>query len=247
MDTITRFPRKTFNITIDAYSSMQEKSVSHDTVWDRLWREGNVDAAEYPLRLINIDELAGKKVLEVGCGALECSPSRFAKMDLVGVDISDVALRTYEHSSKIASLIRADAKSLPFNDESFDFVIANETLTWLGRGAFVGLNEVARVCKKGGRCVFTFKHIEVISDMAKMPDEVIENSWAIAHVDKERDAIVVSEKIVKEAMDRIGLIPLRFMVLTESMIWKLCEPFNMTAQSAPQGKKEGIFVDAVKT
>ncbi len=210
--------------------------------WEKKWTDGAVDAAVYPLKLIDYDALRGKRVLEVGCGELECSPSRHADMELVGVDISMTALRGSRRHNPAASLLRADARYLPFPNNSFDCVIANETLSWLGEEVFIGLGEVARVCKPGGRCMFTLKHIEIASHHRKLPEDMRIGGYAVAKVDKDRGVVLLSENIVKEAMKRLNLEEVRFVALSNMEIAAL---FGEISEDR-SGKKEGIFVDAVK-
>jgi len=90
-------------------------------------------------------------ILEVGCGSGEDAiyTSR-ASENVVGIDVSDIALKRFIH--KGFQGILADAKALPFHDESFDYVIASGLLHHLaGQGDLTEyLSEFTRVCKRGG-------------------------------------------------------------------------------------------------
>jgi SAM-dependent methyltransferase len=78
---------------------------------------------------------AGKKVLEVGCGAgLGLGYLSKKVQSVIGGDISDDALKeAHEHYQQRVELIRLDAQKLPFGDASFDIVLAMEVLYYLPR------------------------------------------------------------------------------------------------------------------
>ncbi|HUT23405.1 MAG TPA: class I SAM-dependent methyltransferase, partial [Sumerlaeia bacterium] len=85
-----------------------------------------------------------RSVLDVGCGDGIITNSLPEDLLAVGVDISRTALRYVERPCFLASI--AD---LPFGEETFDLVMANDVLEHLPRGTFSkGLLELARVSKK---------------------------------------------------------------------------------------------------
>lgn len=108
-------------------------------------------------------ELAGRRVLEVGCGAAQCARwlverSAYA----VGLDVSlgqlqqaaDLDART----ELAVPVIQADAAALPFADASFDLACsAYGALPFVADSAAV-MREVARVLRPGGRWVFAVTH-----------------------------------------------------------------------------------------
>lgn len=107
-------------------------------------------------------EVGGRRVLEVGCG-LGGLCLRFAAEGaaVTGVDFSRSALRSASRlvqkdkpggpSVRYAS---ADAKRLPFADQSFDVVICAETLEHTF-AVEASLRELRRVCASGGFVVIT--------------------------------------------------------------------------------------------
>lgn len=109
--------------------------------------------------------LAGRRVLEVGCGAGQCA-RRLAALGarVVGVDLSGAmldrarALGRRPGSPAVAGLVQADARRLPFADGSFDVAFSA-----YGAVPFVAdpervMAEVARVLRPGGRWVFAVTH-----------------------------------------------------------------------------------------
>jgi SAM-dependent methyltransferase len=107
--------------------------------------------------------VAGRRVLEIGCGSAPCSRwLRSQDADVVGTDLSAGMLR---HAAAAATrtgvgvpLVQADACALPFADDSFDLACSA-----FGAVVFVAdsgrlLAEVARVLRPGGRWVFSVTH-----------------------------------------------------------------------------------------
>ena len=110
-----------------------------------------------------LGEVAGRRVLEVGCGAAMCSRwLRVQGAEPVALDLSGRMLR---HAAAAAArtgvavpLVQADAQRLPFADRSFDLAC-----TAFGAVPFVAdsaevMREVARVLRPGGRWVFATTH-----------------------------------------------------------------------------------------
>jgi SAM-dependent methyltransferase len=111
-----------------------------------------------------LGEVAGRRVLEVGCGAAQCSrwlagQGAFA----VGFDLS---ARQLAHARRIDQdldrpgppLVQADATALPFLGASFDLACsAFGAVPFVDDSAAV-MREVARVLRPGGRWVFAVPH-----------------------------------------------------------------------------------------
>ena len=73
--------------------------------------------------------------------------------DLWGVDISEETVRLCG-ARGINRIIRADAMKLPFRDETFDLVLALDSLEHFEDDC-VAIDEMARVTKAGGRALVT--------------------------------------------------------------------------------------------
>ena len=129
---------------------------------------GEVDFVWCPEGLREADarllgEVAGRRVLEVGCGAAMCARwLRTQGADVVGLDLSASMLR---HATDAAArtgitvpLVQADAQRLPLADASFDVACtAFGAVPFVADSAAV-MREVARVLRPGGRWVFATTH-----------------------------------------------------------------------------------------
>jgi SAM-dependent methyltransferase len=99
-------------------------------------------------------DIAGKDVLEVGCGRGEGSASvfeRFQPRSLVGLDLARAAVKhaRRRHGRPGLSFLAGDAESLPFPDASFDVVLNVESShCYPHMSSF--LKEVRRVLRPGG-------------------------------------------------------------------------------------------------
>jgi SAM-dependent methyltransferase len=108
--------------------------------------------------------VAGRRVLEVGCGAAQCS-RWLAKQgaDAVGLDLSARQLaharRIDEHLGGAAPrLVQADATVLPFADGSFDLAFSAYGAVQFVADSAALMRDVSRVLRPGGRWVFAVTH-----------------------------------------------------------------------------------------
>ncbi len=93
-------------------------------------------------------------VLDVGCGFGEFSGVLFEKMVEVGVDINEKDLFLASQKKKYKKLILADARCLPFNDNTFNTTISIGALEHIKNVEKVFF-EVQRILKPAGQFIFT--------------------------------------------------------------------------------------------
>jgi len=105
--------------------------------------------------LIKDEDFKGKKVLDYACGT-----GRFGKLvqdrgaDVIGIDISREILKA---ASKVIKVKCADGTSLPFEDNSFDYVLSFMSLHVMA-DLEKALGEISRVLKPGGTLFFGIVH-----------------------------------------------------------------------------------------
>ena len=134
------------------YAASGERHWSEDTPTWGIW-----NVPESNLRMIP-DDIAGKDVIELGCGTAYVSSwlaRRGAKV--VGIDNSEAQLETArrlqrEHGSDFP-LLHGNAESVPYPDASFDFAISEYgACLWADPARWVP--EAARILRPGGRLHF---------------------------------------------------------------------------------------------
>ncbi|CAO5153317.1 putative SAM-dependent methyltransferase [Frankia sp. AiPs1] len=122
-------------------------------------------------RLGVLGEVAGRDVLEMGCGGGQWSTALVRRgARAVGLDLSE---RQLSHSRRLASdtgldfpLVQASAEAVPFAEASFDIVFADH-------GAFSfadplrAIPEAARVLRPGG--LLAFSHVSPIYEITVRP------------------------------------------------------------------------------
>ncbi|MGW0035920.1 class I SAM-dependent methyltransferase [Gordonia sp. NPDC003376] len=111
-----------------------------------------------------LGDVAGKIILEIGCGSAPCS--RWLATQGAHVAALDLSHGMLAHGLEAMDgldhrripLIQASAEDLPFADESFDLVFSSfGAVPFVADSARV-MAEAARVLKPGGRWVFSINH-----------------------------------------------------------------------------------------
>jgi ubiquinone/menaquinone biosynthesis C-methylase UbiE len=110
-----------------------------------------------------LGDVTGKRVLELGCGAGQCSRWVIRHGGTaVGLDVSH---RQLQHSSRLDAgtgipvpVVGATATQVPFVDASFDVVFSSFGALQFVADAQAAVDEVRRVLRPGGRFVFSVTH-----------------------------------------------------------------------------------------
>lgn len=154
--TTLRANRGYWDSAADAYQADHGEFLRDDGF---VWGPEGLDEAVAGL----LGPVEGRRVLEVGCGAAQCSRWLAGRGALpVGIDLSH---RQLQHSRRLDAGTRravpvlvADAGRLPFADGSFDLACsAYGAVPFVADSAAV-MREVARVLRPGGRWVFSVTH-----------------------------------------------------------------------------------------
>jgi SAM-dependent methyltransferase len=110
-----------------------------------------------------LGDVTGRRVLEVGAGAAQCSRWLAARgVDVVATDVSGGMLaagaRLNAATGIDVPLVEADARDLPFADTSFDVVFTSFGAIPFVPDADAVHREAARVLRPGGAWVFSVTH-----------------------------------------------------------------------------------------
>jgi SAM-dependent methyltransferase len=124
-----------------------------------IWSPEGVDEADVRV----LGDVAGRRVLEVGCGAAQCARWLVTQGALpVGLDVSH---RQLQHGRRLdgstgseVPTVCATATALPFPDGSFDAAFSAFGALQFVYDAEAAVAEVARVLRPGGRFAFSVTH-----------------------------------------------------------------------------------------
>lgn len=130
---------------------------------DFLWCPEGLREAEAQL-LGDPRDLAGKRILEIGCGAAQAGRwlvSQGAQVTALDVSWGQLAKAREldgRTGTRVERLVQADAQALPFSDDAFDLVVSA-----FGGIPFVAdsagtMQELARVARPAAKIVFSVTH-----------------------------------------------------------------------------------------
>ncbi|GAA4185718.1 class I SAM-dependent methyltransferase [Streptosporangium oxazolinicum] len=124
-----------------------------------VWGPEGLDEADARL----LGDVAGKDVLEIGCGAGQCG--RWLAGQGARVAAFDLSFRQLQHSGRIdleagsaLPVVQADAEVLPFADQAFDLACSAYGALPFVADAGAVLTEIHRVLRPGGLLVFSVSH-----------------------------------------------------------------------------------------
>jgi SAM-dependent methyltransferase len=149
--------RRWWDAAADDYQSEHGEFLGGRDAARFIWGPEGLDEADAQL-LGPVASLAGHRVLEVGCGAAQCS-GWLAAHGAVSIAI-DLSMRQLTHAPPHAGvhLIQADSRAIPLADSSVDLACsAYGALPFVASSA-QALREVFRVLRPGGRFVFSVTH-----------------------------------------------------------------------------------------
>jgi SAM-dependent methyltransferase len=153
---------------------------------------GTSEVPESALHVLG--DVAGKDILELGCGAAQWSIGLArAGARPVGLDLS---ARQLEHARRLMTeagvdfpLVNASAEAVPLADRTFDVVFCDHAMTYAD--PYLAVPEVSRLLRPGG--LFAFSHhspIETICwplDAAKVGDRLVLDYFGLHRIDDGED------------------------------------------------------------
>ncbi|GAA1602310.1 class I SAM-dependent methyltransferase [Kribbella karoonensis] len=152
----SRASRTYWNEVADEYLAEHGEFLGEDRF---VWSPEGVDEADARL----LGPVRGRRVLEVGCGAAQCSRWLVTQgADVVAFDISVEQLRIAktldERTGTPVRTVAADAVALPYRHAAFDIVCSAFGALPFVADVGTAFREVARVLRPGGLLVFSVTH-----------------------------------------------------------------------------------------
>jgi len=160
----------------------------------------------------------GSRVLEVGCGEGRSLKyiSNIAK-ELIGIDHDNIAVedakRNFEEIEKV-KILQADARKIPFEKSSFDFVISMTTPANFGDHKYEIYEEMKRVVKEEGEIILSVFNEDAFEERMKLykkleapMKEVREDEGTVVFDDSliDNSSEQFSESQLREIFEKVGL------------------------------------------
>lgn len=158
----------------------------------------------------------GDQILELGVGTGKNVRYHPADKDITAIDLSERMLaRARRRAVKLGSNVRlevADAQALPFDDASFDAVVATFLFCSVP-DPVLGLQEARRVLRPGGRLLLlehVISELPVLRTLMRWFDPIPFHIWG-AHIDRDtvanaRRAGLRVEEVRHKSLDVVKLI-----------------------------------------
>ncbi|MCK5479727.1 MAG: malonyl-ACP O-methyltransferase BioC [Gammaproteobacteria bacterium] len=173
--------------------------------------------------------LQPRRILDLGAGTGVFSRAlrkRYRKADVVALDIALPMLQRVKQRAgwlRKPGCICGDSESLPFADDSFDFIFSNLMLQWCAN-LEVTFVELRRVLAPGGLLMFTtfgpdtlmelrssweavdgYTHVNSFIDLHDVGDSLLHAKWAEPVMDSERITVTYRElRTLMQDLKHIG-------------------------------------------
>ena len=206
--------RRAFDKAADTYDAV---AALQNEIGDRL-----VERLDYI-------RLQPRRILDLGAGTglfTAALLKRYRKADVVALDIAERMLQRVQARGgwfRKPQCVCADAETLPFADDSFDFIFSNLMLQWC-TDLESTLAELRRVLAPGGLLMFTtfgpdtlmelrasweavdgYTHVNAFIDMHDVGDALVTTQWAEPVMDSERITVTYRKlPVLMQDLKHIG-------------------------------------------
>ncbi len=222
--------------------------MSNRAFWEKIWSE-DLSSISTSWGYKILPKITGK-VLEIGCGDLTFSTLPLDADYFVGVDLSFSAakkakdkLDNVNNLSKTPGIVNAYAEELPFKNNSFDLVVAIETITLFGSSFLQALEEMRRVAKD--KLILTFSHID-IAEMYNPEKEFIQKEdHFLLDNQKSGDKVFFTKENIDTLLKKLNLKTENLEVFTEGEVSEV-GIYGFHPYSKFDSVNSRIFVEVLK-
>ncbi len=197
-----RLARRAFE---KAASTYDEAAVLQNEIGDRL------------MERLDYIRLQPHRILDLGAGTgrfTRALMKRYRKASVVALDIAQPMLHCVKQRAgwlRKPGCVCGDSESLPFSDDSFDFIFSNLMLQWC-TDLEATFTELRRVLSPGGLLMFTtfgpdtlmelrasweavdgYTHVNSFVDLHDVGDSLLHTKWAEPVMDSERITVTYRE------------------------------------------------------
>jgi ubiquinone/menaquinone biosynthesis C-methylase UbiE len=227
-----------------------EVTVDRKGFWDNQWLRESPEHSNnttYAYKLVQKSDFSGKRVLEVGCGAIKHHRRWHLSESgiFVGLDISEQALiGATRRSLSNQSFVVGDAKALPFKNDSFDTVVAFETLSFNGTEFFSTLKEIARVSRSV--VIFNVMHSDCFG--GKFHKERLRCGTLVRYEGAEGriDEMGFTKKEIESLLDELNLKERRIILASRDEYATYGSELYHVCRTDGGETKKDIYVEATK-
>lgn len=167
----------------------------------------------------------GKKLLDIACGGgYLLREAEKAGVETFGIDLSTTAIKIAGKNSRLSNLLCGAGEYLPFKDNFFDYTINLGSLEHFFDPE-MGLKEMARVLKEGGKAVLLLPNSYFIMTLWK----VLRTGGPDRQTDQEMDRWASkeewSEVLIKSGLKIRKILKYNYKSSTTPLKYKLIRPF----------------------
>ncbi len=160
---------------------------------------------------------APRRILDIGSGTgtlIKEIHRLYPATEVVGVDLAfgmSMRARINVATDAIASILTADAETLPFRSHAFDVAVSSSTFQWL-ESLDRAFAEAFRVLAPGGRFIFALFGEHTLFELRSSYRSAWEKN---CHTREERTHSFHTAAEVKDALGRAGFVEIRIKQETE--------------------------------
>jgi ubiquinone/menaquinone biosynthesis C-methylase UbiE len=211
----------------------------YDVVWGKIIFVGFYDRFLKASEKAGLGEIRKKVVSQAKGHTLEIAAGTALNLPYYPSEITDLTLTDYyptmlkkvrqkvKKSGRKATVMKADAENLPFEDNSFDTVVASMILCSTENPSKI-LTEIHRVLKKGGQYLF-FEHVRNSNPKIAHKQDCVQPAWYLfgngCNCNRDSSTTINNSPLEITEMKK-GSIPKAWDIVKEIIIGRAIKPMK---------------------